>query len=115
MTFCLPRAQSSAHSFLAKVGRKLAFASLAALAVTLSIDGAQAVTMPSEMIVRMGRGSNIGGALEAGSGFPTIPSYYFDDLESMGYMSIRLPVAWSPHTSTSSPYTIDPNWLANVK
>ncbi len=70
--------------------------------------------MPSEMVVRMGRGSNIGGALE-GNSFATIPSYYFDDLKSMGYTSIRIPVGWSPHTSTSSPYTIDPAWLSNVK
>ena len=113
MKFSPPRLHLSDHKVQAKF--RLVTVSLAILALSAISDLARAVTTPAEMIVRMGRGSDIGNVLEAASGSPTIPAYYFDDLESMGYTSVRLPVAWSPHASTSAPYTIDPNWLANVK
>ena len=109
-----PHSGVSAH-FPREMRRAKAISlSLALVAISAISDIAQAVTMPSQMIVRMGRGSNIGNVLE-GTGFPTIPSYYFDDLQTMGYTSVRLPVGWSSHASTTAPYTIDPNWLSNVK
>ncbi len=66
---------------------------------------------------RLGRGMNIGNALEApkeGDWGVTLTPELFDLIKSAGFNSVRLPVRWSGHTSANPPYTIDAAFLSRV-
>lgn len=68
----------------------------------------------------LGRGLNMGNYLE---GDPTEGSWSgrtmteddFTLIKAAGFKSVRIPVRWSNHAGTSSPYTIDAAFLARVK
>ena len=63
---------------------------------------------------RIGRGINIGNALEApaeGEWGVTIREEYFDIIKSAGFNSVRIPVRWSAHARARKPYTIDPDFF----
>jgi endoglucanase len=63
---------------------------------------------------RIGRGINIGNALEApveGEWGVTLREEYFDIIKSAGFDSVRLAVRWSAHARTGKPYTFDPNFF----
>ena len=65
----------------------------------------------------LGRGVNIGNALEApteGAWGVTIKEEYFDIIKQAGFNSIRLPVCWTAHASTEKPYTIDPDFFKRI-
>jgi len=69
------------------------------------------------MTERLGRGVNLGNALEApneGEWGVTPQEGYFDLIQSAGFDSVRLPVRWSTHADEAAPYTIDPVFLARV-
>ena len=66
---------------------------------------------------RLGRGMNIGNALEApneGDWGVTLTPELFDLIKSAGFNSVRLPIRWSGHTLAKPPYTIDPMFLSRV-
>jgi endoglucanase len=65
----------------------------------------------------IGRGINIGNALEApneGEWGITIQEEYFQLIKDAGFNSIRLPVCWPAHALEEKPYTIDPNFFKRI-
>jgi endoglucanase len=60
---------------------------------------------------------NFGNALEApneGEWGITLEESYFTAVQKAGFTAIRLPIKWSAHALTQSPYTINPKFLARV-
>lgn len=65
----------------------------------------------------LGRGVNLGNALEApkeGDWGLTLQKEYFQAIRKAGFQSIRVPIRWSAHASTTAPYTIDPVFFERV-
>ena len=65
----------------------------------------------------LGRGINLGNALEApneGELGVTLKEEYFDIIKQAGFDSVRLPVRWSAHALSEKPYTIDPKFFKRV-
>jgi len=66
---------------------------------------------------RLGRGINLGNALEAPSegawGVKLQPAY-FDAIRRAGFDAIRLPIRWSAHAEAEAPYSIDPTFFERV-
>ena len=65
----------------------------------------------------LGRGMNLGGALEApfeGDWGVTLEAAYFDTVADAGFDSVRVPVRWSSHAATSPPYGIDERFFERV-
>ena len=77
----------------------------------------QAKMDPFKMNQLLGRGVNMGNALDAPSegewGF-TLEEKYFQAAKDAGFNSVRIPVRWSAHAMTEPPYTIDPNFMKRV-
>lgn len=66
---------------------------------------------------RLGRGINLGNALEApkeGEWGVTLKEDYFKAIKEAGFDSVRLPVKWSAHAKATAPYTIDPEFFERV-
>ncbi|MFK7994585.1 MAG: glycoside hydrolase family 5 protein [Granulosicoccus sp.] len=66
---------------------------------------------------RLGRGMNLGNALEApeeGLWGLTLESYFFDRIAEAGFDSVRVPIRWSVHAGNAAPYTIDPEFFVRV-
>lgn len=75
---------------------------------------------PQDALSQLGRGINIGNTLDppAGEGKwnnGPMQEYYFDDIKSAGFGTVRIPVTWCQHVSSKSPYTIDKAWLDRVE
>lgn len=65
----------------------------------------------------LGRGINMGNMLEApneGDWGETVHQEYFSIIKSKGFDTVRIPIRWSAHASTSSPYTIDAAFFTRV-
>jgi endoglucanase len=66
----------------------------------------------------IGRGINIGGALDIpkqeGEWGITLQDEYFQIIKDAGFNSIRLPVRWNAHAANVPPYTIDPNFFKRI-
>jgi len=77
----------------------------------------QAKIDPFKMNQLLGRGVNMGNALDAPSegewGF-TLEEKYFQAAKDGGFNSVRIPVRWSAHALAQPPYTIDPNFMKRV-
>lgn len=72
---------------------------------------------PFQQNARLGRGINLGNALEApneGDWGVTLKAEYFKVIKEAGFQSVRLPVKWSGHASPFEPYTIDPTFFTRV-
>ena len=67
---------------------------------------------------RLGRGVNMGNCLEAypneGSWGVRIEDNYFQLIKQAGFNSVRIPIRWSAHAQTNSPYTIDSEFFTRV-
>jgi endoglucanase len=66
---------------------------------------------------RLGRGVNLGNALEApkeGAWGVTLKAEYFKAIKDAGFDSVRLPVKWSAHIKAKPIYAIDPKFAARV-
>jgi endoglucanase len=66
---------------------------------------------------KLGRGINIGNALEApreGAWGVTLKAEYFKAIKEAGFDSVRLPVKWSAHAKAAAPYTIDAEFAKRV-
>jgi endoglucanase len=66
---------------------------------------------------RLGRGMNLGNALEApheGAWGMRLEESHFETIADAGFQSVRIPVRWSAHAMEQSPYTIDPSFLERV-
>src|SRR5947209_12687827 len=65
----------------------------------------------------LGRGVNLGNALEApkeGDWGMTLEADYFKLIKAAGFNSVRVPVKWSAHAQAAAPYTIDPKFFARI-
>jgi endoglucanase len=72
---------------------------------------------PFEQNVRLGRGVNLGNALEApqeGEWGVTLQEEYFQLIKIAGFDAVRIPIRWSAHTASAAPYTIDPAFFERV-
>jgi endoglucanase len=72
---------------------------------------------PFAQNAKLGRGMNLGNALEApneGDWGVKIQSEYFDLLKSAGFNSVRIPIRWSSHTTANPPYAIATSFLQRV-
>lgn len=70
-----------------------------------------------EMNKRLGRGVNLGNALEApheGEWGVTLKEEYFQIIKDAGFNSVRIPVRWSSRAMTEAPYTIKPDFFKRV-
>ncbi|MBN1796054.1 MAG: glycoside hydrolase family 5 protein [Sedimentisphaerales bacterium] len=66
---------------------------------------------------KLGRGINLGNALEApkeGQWGITLRKEYLELIKQAGFDSIRVPIRWSAHAEKNAPYTIDPNFFERV-
>lgn len=66
---------------------------------------------------RLGRGINLGNALDApreGEWGVTLKADYFRAIREAGFETVRLPVKWSAHAQARAPYTIDPVFAPRV-
>lgn len=66
---------------------------------------------------RLGRGINLGNALEApseGAWGVRLQADYFRTIKQAGFDSVRLPVKWSAHAGAAAPYRIDPTFAERV-
>lgn len=66
----------------------------------------------------IGRGINLGNALEApneGDWGVVLQESYFREIKQAGFQSVRIPVRWSAHAQSSSPYTIDRSFFNRVE
>ncbi|MCU7827206.1 cellulase family glycosylhydrolase [Kitasatospora sp. DSM 101779] len=86
-------------------------------------DRTRAVWVPSDpmaAVAAMQPSWNLGNTFDAipdetSWGNPLTTKATFDGLKAQGFRSVRIPVTWYPHQSTTAPYTIDPAWMARVK
>jgi len=72
---------------------------------------------PFEVNKLIGRGVNLGNALEApneGEWGVTLQEEYFQLIKDAGFDSIRLPVRWNAHAMAKPPYTIDAEFFKRV-
>ena len=66
---------------------------------------------------RLGRGINLGNALEApteGAWGVTLKADYFQAIADAGFNSVRIPIRWSAHAGQMPPYAIDPDFFTRV-
>jgi endoglucanase len=66
---------------------------------------------------RLGRGINLGNALEApreGQWGVTLQAHYFQLIKEQGFQSVRVPIRWSAHAQQQEPYTIDEKFFQRV-
>lgn len=66
---------------------------------------------------RLGRGINLGNALEApreGDWGMTIEPDYFRKIRQAGFSSVRVPIRWSAHADQSAPFTIRPEFFERI-
>ena len=72
---------------------------------------------PFEQNKLLGRGVNLGNALEApneGEWGMVLQEEYFGLIKGAGFDSVRIPIRWSTHASQTPPYTIDPTFFERV-
>lgn len=80
-------------------------------------DEPTSVVDPFEQNKLLGRGINMGNALEApneGEWGVLIKAEYFAAIKEAGFNSVRIPVRWSAHAAIDSPYVIDPVFMSRV-
>lgn len=65
----------------------------------------------------LGRGINLGNALEApseGEWGLTLRAEFFDRIKEAGFQHVRIPIRWEAHTGPAPGFAIDPAFLARV-
>jgi endoglucanase len=88
--------------------------------ITLFVSACAAASGPDALIMNklIGRGINIGGALDTpkteGEWGVTLQDEYFQIIKDAGFNSIRLPIRWNAHAENIPPYTIDPNFFKRI-
>ena len=66
---------------------------------------------------RLGRGVNLGNALEApseGEWGVMLEESFFKLIADAGFKSIRIPIRWNAHADATPPYTVDPQFFFRV-
>ncbi len=102
-------------------GRFLSAFSIAILAVILLRAPQSAAFADEEEAFRMsrmlGRGINLGNALEApveGEWGVTLKPEFFQAIGEAGFDAVRIPIRWNAHAATSAPFAISPEFFARV-
>ncbi len=75
------------------------------------------ITDPFKQNEKLGRGINLGNALEApyeGAWGVSLKESYFQAIQNAGFNSVRIPIRWSAHAGQTPPYTIDSDFFARV-
>jgi endoglucanase len=70
-----------------------------------------------EINQKLGRGINLGNALEApseGEWGVTLEEEYFQLIADQGFDSVRIPIRWSAHALPAAPFTITPSFFDRV-
>ncbi len=65
----------------------------------------------------LGRGINLGNALEAPRGVSwgvTLKAEYLAKIKAAGFHNVRIPVRWSAYAAAEAPFTIEPAFFARV-
>ncbi len=81
------------------------------------VDGITMPLDPFEQNIALGRGINLGNALEApdiGAWGIVLEEEWFELIKQAGFNSVRIPIRWSAHTSDEAPYTIDDSFFEYV-
>ncbi|RPF39208.1 cellulase family glycosylhydrolase [Streptomyces sp. TLI_185] len=99
--------------------------STTAFAVPSHKKGASAATKnialsPMGTVAAMQPSWNLGNTLDAipdetSWGNPPVTKALFDTIKAQGFRSVRIPVTWTDHQSSTAPYTIDARWMTRVK
>jgi len=66
---------------------------------------------------QLGRGINLGNALEApqeGTWGVRLHEDYFTVIAAAGFQHVRVPIRWNAHALAAPPYTIDPDFFARI-
>ena len=66
---------------------------------------------------RLGRGVNLGNALEGpteGAWGMVIEEDFFSLIREAGFDTVRVPIRWSAHAAEAVPYTVDPEFFARI-
>ncbi|MBI1337364.1 MAG: cellulase family glycosylhydrolase [Phycisphaera sp.] len=85
--------------------------------VLLSITPYVAALDITEANTRLGRGVNLGNALEApveGKWGVTLDAAYFKLIKEAGFDTVRLPVRWSAHAGEQPPFALDETFAERV-
>ncbi|NEC85341.1 cellulase family glycosylhydrolase [Streptomyces sp. SID12501] len=115
------------------------FGLLVALVATIGLTGTTAFAVPShkdasltglpmvklaaasmDTVAAMQPSWNLGNTLDAipdetSWGNPLTTKALFDTIKAQGFRSVRIPVTWGGHQSSTAPYTIDATWMNRVK
>ncbi|GAA4309790.1 cellulase family glycosylhydrolase [Streptomyces venetus] len=75
---------------------------------------------PMDTVAAMQPSWNLGNSLDAvpgetSWGNPPVTKALFDTIKAQGFRSVRIPVTWTDHQSSTAPYTIDAAWMSRVK
>ncbi|KUO16463.1 cellulase family glycosylhydrolase [Streptomyces dysideae] len=75
---------------------------------------------PMDTVAAMQPSWNLGNTLDAipdetSWGNPPVTEALFDTIKAQGFRSVRIPVTWTDHQSSTAPYTIDAAWMNRVK
>jgi endoglucanase len=94
----------------------------AAFAASTGHDSTPATAHRSPMaaVAAMQPSWNLGNTLDAiptetSWGNPLVTRKLFTTIRAQGFRSVRIPVTWDGHQSSTAPYTIDPVWMSRVK
>lgn len=90
---------------------------LGMVAAAVAADEAQPDGAAAAANRRLGRGVNLGNALEApkeGEWGLSVREEYLQAIADAGFQSIRLPVRWSAHAADKPPYAIDPEFFRRI-
>ena len=66
---------------------------------------------------KLGRGVNLGNALEGtseGAWGVVLQEEYFELIANQDFDSVRIPIRWSAYADQTTPYTIDPKFFERV-
>jgi len=74
-----------------------------------------------DLVAEMGVGWNLGNSFDVESkdktywGNPITSKAMIDEVKAMGFSTLRIPITWGPNQVEMSPYTIDPDYLTEIK
>lgn len=91
---------------------------LTAMLLPAQPAAAQESWTAAEAAARLGRGVNLGNALESpnyeGEWGMVIEEHFFATIAAAGFDSIRLPIRWETRAAATDPWTIDPTFMARI-
>ncbi len=91
--------------------------SMTAMALAAATAGAAEPQDAFDYNRLLGRGVNLGNALDApseGEWGITLKAEYFEAIRRAGFDSVRIPIRWSTHAGARAPYTIDEVFFQRV-